>query len=430
MHPVLSAILILVFMIFLNGFFSLAEMAVVSSRKPKLRVHAEKGGGAASAVLSLTEKPTAFLSTIQIGITLIGILAGAYGEAKLAGQLSVFLSKFPVTAAWSETAATGTVVISVTFVSILAGELIPKKIALAAPERIAVFIVYPMQCLTILFLPIVKILTLLTEGFVWIIGIRRTVEPPVSREEIRMIMREGQQHGLYHKDQSDIAEAALDLHRYRLPLIMTPRPDILYLEITDPAKINREKLIKYCDLSHLPVCRNGLDTIVGVVKTREVMKSILKRKFHSLERHLHKPLFVTEGMSPARLMEVFRSTGNRIAFIVDEYGGLMGLVSLSDILDEIVGEMTVNDPREKSIIERQDGSFLMDGSLPVHDFAEFLHLDMEVTNRYNTLAGLLIDELGHIPVTGERVNWRDLVLEVMDMDGNRVDKVLLYPLEK
>ena len=426
MNPVSTAVLVLVIMILLNAFFSLAEMAVVSSRKPRLRIRAEKGGRAAASVLSLTEKPTAFLSTIQIGITLIGILAGAYGEATLAKHLSSFFSTVPLVNTWNESAATATVVILVTFASILAGELIPKKIALAAPEKIAVFIVYPMKCLTIMFLPLVKILSILTDSFIWLIGIRKTLEPPVSREEIRMIMREGEQHGLFHKKQSDIAEAALDLHRYRLPLIMTPRTDIIYLEITDTVMKNREKLIQHCDLAHLPVCRNGLDTIVGVVKTREAMKSILKRKFRSIEQHLIKPLFVTEGMSPARLMEMFRSTGNRIAFIVDEYGGLMGLVSLSDILDEIVGEMPLlTAPGEQSIIERKDGSFLMDGSLPVHDFAEFLNLDLQVTNRYNTLAGLVIDELGHIPVTGEKVTWRHLVLEVIDMDGNRIDKLLV-----
>ncbi len=422
------AIIIIFFMIMLNGLFSMSEMAVVSSRKQRLKTKADEGHASYRAVLGLVESPTAFLSTIQIGITLIGILAGAYGEETIAESLRVYFQFVPVIANYSNALSTGIVVIAITFITILFGELIPKRIALGRPERIASLIVYPMKVLSIIFMPLVRLFTVITNFAMNFMG-SKTVnreEPPITKEEIRLLIKEGEAFGLIKKQQVEMFEGVIDLHGNRIASIMTPRPDIKYVEITETAKKIKERIIELGDYPYLPVCRNGLDHIDGVIKTRDVLRKIIKGEYKSLTRFIGKPMYAPESISPLKVLELFKINKSHIAFVIDEYGGVTGLVTLHDVIEEIVGEVPeVSEEENPKITRRKDGSHLVDGMISVDDFMEHFKFDIAGAGTHNTLAGFIIEQIGRIPKTGETLNYRDYSFEIVDMDGNRIDKVLV-----
>ncbi|MBN1533247.1 MAG: HlyC/CorC family transporter [Spirochaetes bacterium] len=424
----INALMILAFMVLVNGLFSMSEMAVVSSRKQRLKAKADEGHASYRAVLELAESPTSFLSTIQIGITLIGILAGAYGEETVADSLTVFFSGIPWAARYSHLIGSGIVVVSITFVTILLGELIPKRIALAGPERIASLVVYPMRVITLLFLPLARPLTAVTNMFMSLLGrgLDRKGEPPITGEEFKVMIQEGEAFGLFKRQQAEMVESVMDLHDDRIASIMSPRPEIRYVEITEPARKIRERIIEYGDFAYLPVCRNGLDTIVGVIKTRNVLRTIISGEYRSITRHIQKPVFAPESISPLKLLELLKSEKSHVAFVIDEYGVLTGMATMHDIIEEIVGEVPEAQEDEiRKIVPRKDGSFLVEGMLSAEDFTEHFGLDITGSGTYNTLAGFIIEKLGHIPKTGERLQFGGHTFEVVDLDGNRIDKVLV-----
>ncbi len=425
MTPILAAVIVIVLMIALNGFFSMSEMAVVSSRKSKLKLKAEDGHQSYIAALKLAENPSPFLSTIQTGITLVGVLAGAYGQATIAEQLQLRLAEYPAVVEYSEALSIGVVVICITFVSIIFGELIPKRIALYSPEKIAAGVSYPIKAVSLLLLPFSRILTRVTDLLVSVFPFKMIREKPESEEEIKLLLREGEELGQIKKQHGEVVEAALDIHDTRLPLIMKPRPEIRYIEITESPKKIRDRIVEYGSYAYLPVCRNGLDNIVGFIKTREVLMKILRGEFKTINKHIVKPLYVPEGMSPIKLLEQFKLNRTHIAFVVDEYGGIMGLVTLSDITEEIVGKTPASpDDADEEIVQRKDGSFLVDGIISIDDFRERFKL-ADSGGDYNTLAGFIMDHLCRIPRTGESFSYDGLHFEIVDMDGNRIDKVLV-----
>ncbi|MBN1496724.1 MAG: HlyC/CorC family transporter [Spirochaetes bacterium] len=433
MIPVVVALTVLALMILLNGFFSLSEMAVVASRKPRLKAKAEEGRAAYRAVLKTSEAPTAFLSTIQIGITLIGILAGAYGEETVAETLMAYFAGVPAVADYSQVLSSGIVVISITLVTILFGELIPKRIALLNPERIASLVVYPMKALSILFLPIVRFLTAVTNLVMRVTGMRglKNSEPPVTEDEILVLMHEAEAFGLFKKQQTEMVESVFDLHENRIASIMSPRPDIRYIELTEPLKRIRERIIEYGDYPYLPVCRNGLDNIVGTVKTRNLLRKIIRGEFKSLTRYIEKPVYAPESVSPLKALELFKASGSHMAFVIDEYGGVTGLVTLHDVIEEIVGDVPdLHREEDRKITRRKDGSFLVDGMISVDDFREHFKRDIAGGGGYNTLAGFIMDRMGRIPAPGESIRLGEYTFEIVDMDGNRIDKVLVKKKKK
>lgn len=421
-----TAVVIILIMVLFNGFFSMSEMAVVSSRRSKLKVKAESGHAGYRAVLDTARDPNSFLSSIQIGITLIGILAGAFGEATVSENMELYFKTIPVLENYSKFISIGIVVIATTSLSIILGELVPKRIALTNPELIASFVIFPVRIITYMLLPLSKIFTSVTDVFMKIIPFKPAVEPPVSEEEIRGMIREGEEFGLFRKEQRSMVESIFELHETRLSLIMTARPDIVFLEIGDSIKKIKELIIGNSDYLYLPVCRNGIDNVIGVVKTSRVLKKILKGELKAINSYIEKPLFVPSGMSPIKVLELFKSGKTRIAFIIDEYGGVMGLVTLEDILEEIVGKVPfLQRSGEPEIIRRKDGTFLVDGLIPIDEFFDKFPSASEAVHDYNTLAGFIINKTGHIPATGDIIRFRDLSLEIVDMDGNRIDKVLL-----
>ncbi len=422
------AIIIIFSMILLNGFFSLSEMAVVSSRKQRLKNKADEGHASYRAVLGLVESPTAFLSTIQIGITLIGILSGAYGEETIAESLRSYFMAVPALAAYGDFLSTLIIVVSITFITILFGELIPKRMALGRPERIASLIVYPMKVISIIFMPLVRLFTVITNLAMNVMG-SKTVnreEPPVTEEEIKLLIKEGEAFGLIKKQQVEMVEGVIDLHGNRISSIMSPRPDIKYVEITDTAKRIKDRIIELGDYPYLPVCRNGLDHIVGVIKTRDVLRKIIRGEYKSLTRHIEKPVYAPESISPLKVLELFKINKSHVAFVIDEYGGVTGLVTLHDVIEEIVGEVPeISEEENPKITRRRDGSYLVDGMISVDDFMEHFKLDITGAGTHNTLAGFIMEQIGRIPKTGETLNYGDYSFEIVDMDANRIDKVLV-----
>ncbi len=426
------AIIVILSMILLNGFFSMSEMAVVSSRKQRLKTKADEGHASYRAVLGLVESPTAFLSMIQIGITLIGILAGAYGEETIAESLRMYFQSVPVIANYSNALSTGIVVIMITIITILFGELIPKRIALGRPERIASLVVYPMKILSVIFMPLVRLFTVLTNLAMNFMG-SKTVnheEPPITEEEIKLLIKEGEAFGLIKKQQVEMLEGVIDLHGNRIASIMSPRPDIKYIEITETAKKIKERIIELGDYPYLPVCRNGLDHVIGVIKTRDVLRKIIKGEYKSLTRHIEKPMYTPESISPLKVLELFKINKSHIAFVIDEYGGVTGLVTLHDVIDEIVGEVPeVSEEENLKITRRRDGSYLVDGMITVDDFMEHFKLDIAGSGTHNTLAGFIIEQIGRIPKTGETHKYGGYSFEIVDMDSNRIDKVLVKKIK-
>ena len=422
----LTAVIIILVMVLFNGFFSMSEMSVVSSRKSRLKIKAEGGHAGYRAALETAREPNSFLSSIQIGITLIGILAGAFGEATISENMEAYFRTIPLLNGFEKVISIGIVVIVTTSLSITLGELVPKRIALSNPERIASILIFPVRGITYILLPLSKLFTAITDAIMSILPFRPVVEPPVSEEEIRVMIREGEEFGLFRKEQRDMVESIFGLHQTKLSLIMTARPDIEFVEIGDPIKKIRDMIIENSDYLYMPVCRNGIDNVIGVVKTQRVLKKILKGDLKTINSYIEKPLFVPSGMSPFNVLELFKAGKTRIAFIIDEYGGVMGLVTLEDIIEEIVGKIPfMQRSSDPEIVRRKDGSYLVDGLIPIDEFLENFPSAREERREYNTLAGFIINRVGHIPATGDIVNFRDLSFEIVDMDGNRVDKVLV-----
>jgi putative hemolysin len=419
-----EVILILVLLI-ANGVFAMSEMAIVSARKTRLQQRAEGGDAGARSALELVGHPNRFLSTVQIGITLIGILAGAYGGATIAEQIGLSLAGVPRIAPYSQPIGLAIVVISITYLSLVIGELVPKRIALTHPERIAAAVARPMHLLSIAATPLVKVLSLSTDGILRLLRVRKSDDASVTEDDISALIEQATVAGILAEEEQDLVQRIFALGDRRVDAVMTPRRKIIWLDLRDALERNRGKMIEH-RYSRFPVCEGGIDHIVGMVDVRELWSNELAGNALDLRANLTKPLFVPETMPALRLLELFRESRVHLALVVDEYGGTHGLVSLNDVLEEITGDLMTQ--RELRVKQREDGSWLVDASISMEEFWSGLGLEerrADLEHAYITLGGFVLDVLGRLPSEGESFEALGLRFEIVDMDRRRIDKLLV-----
>ncbi len=433
MSEIYIEILFIVLLILLNGLFAMSEMAVVSSRKARLQQRANEGDDNARAALDLANAPNDLLSTVQVGITLIGILAGAFGGATIAEELALALHTLPLPllTPYADAIALGVVVLVITFFSLIIGELVPKRLALNHPERIAAFVAKPMRMLAIMSTPVVRLLGFSTDLVLGMLRMRASTEPPITEEEIKVLMEQGTRAGMFEEAEQDMVERVFSLGNRRINTIMTPRTQVAWLDFDDPL---HETLLKMTASVHsrFPVGQGTLDNFLGIVHVKDLMLHSLAGKPMDLKSALHHPLFVPESMHILKVLELFKKSGTHIGMVVDEYGDIHGLITLNDVLEAIVGGMpSIAESEEPLAVQRSDGSWLVDGMMPVDEFRERMDivgtLPGEESRHYHTLGGFVMTYLGRVPATADRFEWGDMHFEVMDMDGNRVDKILVTP---
>ena len=423
MSLIIVEILIIVFLTLCNGVFAMSEIAVVSARKARLQQWAEAGNKRARLALELSNSPNEFLSTVQVGITLIGISAGAFGGATIARHLSAAIGMFPQLTDYADTIAVAIVVLCITYLSLILGELVPKRIALNNPERIAVFIAGPMRLLSRVSTPVVKLLGASTNGILALFRMKRSADPPITEEEIRILLKQGADAGVIEKGERDIVERVFRLGARRVSTIMTPRKDLDVLLISDPPDLVHQKILK-TGHSLFPLCDQTMDNVLGVVHTREILLQAITGKPLNLKGLVREPLFVPDSIQSLKLLEQFRKTGKEIALLLDEYGGLQGLITPSDILRALLGDISkISAPRA---FLRPDGTWLVDGMLSIGEFKEILHtggLPQEESHSFETAGGFVMTLLGRVPAEGDTVSWGQFTFEILDMDGLRVDKI-------
>ncbi len=409
-------------LIFLNGLFALSEAALLSVRKARLRQRFNEGDRRAGHALALSENPGPFLSTIQLGITLVNILLGATGGVALARLLESWLIGVPWLASLSRSLALTLVVILTTFLTIVLGELTPKRLALHIPERVASLVAGPMILLQRLFAPFVWLLNKTTELILRLLRVRPVEEPPVTEEELLVQLDQGTQAGVFAETEQDMVEGVLSLSDQRVNALMTPRNEIVWLDVNDSVEEIRRK-VSESPYSRFPVGVDSLDHVVGIVRAKELLLSDLQSG-DQLRQLARPPLFIPETALGSRALEMFRESKREMMLVVDEFGVVQGLITLADILEEIVGEFE----DEPQATQRQDGSWLLDGRLPQEDFKEIFHLQhLPAEEEYETLGGFVMMQLGRVPQVADSFEWGNLHFEVVDMDGNRVDKVLVVP---
>lgn len=416
-----AEILIVALLILLNGVFALTEIAVVSSRKARLQQRVNDGNTGAQAALKLVENPNDFLSTVQIGITLIGVLAGAVGGAALSQGLVQPLRSLPWLAPYAEELALGIVVVLITFFSILFGELIPKRLGLQAPEQVASQMAAPMAFLSWLFRPLVILLSGATNLVMRLLGVKDSADIPVTEEELQVLLDQGTQAGVFEAAEQDMVEGVFSLSDRRVGSLMTPRNEIAWLDVNDtPEEIRAE--IEANPYSRFPVCEDSLDNILGIIEARDLLLESLNGQPLQLTRNLRRPCYIPETALASRALETFKAGDDEIMLVVDEFGSVQGLLTIYDILEEIVGDID----SEPQATQRQDGSWLLDGMLPTEDMKEIFNLrHLPDEDEYETLSGFVMLQLGRVPQSADRFEWNGLIFEVVDMDGNRVDKVLV-----
>ncbi len=421
-------LLFLLFLILLNGFFSLCEMALVSARKARLRHEAEKGKANYRLALHTAEHPADFLSTIQVVITLIGTLAGAFGGATVAVGLESSLAQIPTLATIAKPLSIAVVVVLTTFVSVVLGELVPKNIALAHPESISASVIRPMRIVTTVFKPLVKILSLSTSFVIKLTGTRAVNEPSVTEEEVKVLIAQGTETGVFDDREREMMEGVLSLEDRRVTSLMTPRTEVVCIEISESLEVVRSLLVENARFAFMPVIDGDLDRILGMISTNEALASIARNDFTDLRPLMKRPVLVPESISALKAFSILRNADVRSALIVDEYGGISGLVAFTDLIETILGDVADNGTEEDpEIVRREDGSWLIDGSMGIDRFLKELDLDRDslAVGDYDTLAGLILDRMGSIPKAGDRCEWETCTLEVVDMDGNRIDKVIV-----
>ena len=425
MFPELLAILAL---ILLNGFFSLAEMSLVSSRKARLRHEADSGKPGYRLALETAENPSRFLSAIQVAITLIGVLTGAVGGATVAESLAASFAGVPALRNIAGPLAVGVVVLLTTFFSVLLGELVPKSLALSRPEKIAAVVVRPMKTFGTLFYPLVKLLSVLTDVLVRLLGFASHGEPEVTEEEVKVLIAQGAETGIFEDSEREMVEGVLSLDDRRVTAFMTPRTEVVVLDLDDETADPRAGILEHADLGYLPVVRGDLDNVVGMLRTRDALAAIARGEFRDVLALTRKPVLIPETLSALRGIAMLRAAGASAALIVDEYGGVSGSVALRDLIDSVIsGLPDGQEPEASEIVQREDGSWLVDGATSLVDFIDALGLDEShiANGDYETVAGLVLDRMGSIPRAGEICEWDGCRIEIMDMDGNRIDKVLV-----
>ena len=418
--------LLIALLTLLNGVFAMSELAIASSRKARLLVLAQDGHGGASAALRLLDHPTRFLSTVQVGITSIGVLNGIVGEAAFSGKLAHWLHGLGVSARPSEIAATAIVVTAITFVTIIFGELVPKRIGQLYPEPVAIWVSRPMAWLARAAGPFVKLLSATTQGVLKLLRIDTTQTRGMTEEEIEHSLEEGVDAGVIEQNERQMVRNLFDLDHRPLTSMMVPRSDIDWLEATLPVSECLRQAGEDGSHSWYPVCRGSLDDVVGVTSVAQLLH-LGQNDDAPVGAHAQPALFVPETLSGMELLEQLRQRSARMVFVVDEYGVVQGLMTPHDLLEAITGELQPGAQADAWATRREDGSWLLDGLMPVSELKARLDirdLPGEERGRYNTVAGLLLAVSGHLPKPGERIDCGDWLFEVVDLDGRRIDKVL------
>lgn len=423
-------ILIVLALILLNGVFAMSEIALVAARRARLARMAQDGDQGAATAIKLGEDPTRFMSTIQIGITSIGILNGIFGEAALAGPLAEWMQGLGVEQRVSEVSSTVLVVVGITYLSIVVGELVPKRIGQLNPERIARLVARPMNVLAILSRPFVLLLSRSTAMLLRLLGQRENTGPSVTAEEIRAMLDEGSEAGVIEKSESEMVRNVFRLDDRQLGSLMVPRSEVISLDVNRPLEENLA-IIAESFHSSFPVCRGGLDDILGVIGAKELFAQTLQGKTPELTEGLKEAVYVPESLTGMELLDQFRTSGTHAVFVVDEYGDVQGLVTLRDVVESVTGEFFAQHPEDSWAVTREDGSWLLDGLIPLPELQDCLGLKTvpeQEKGRYHTLSGMVMWLLGRLPNTGDIVTWEGWRLEVVDLDGKRIDKVLASPI--
>lgn len=423
-------LLIIFLLILANGIFVMSEMAIVSARKIRLQQMAERGDAKARTALDLANAPNKFLPTVQVGITLLAIVSGAFGEKTISARLDPLLNLIPGLQPYRGPIASAIAILIVTYLTLIIGELVPKRVALNNPEPIAAFVAVPMRMLAKITSPVVYLLAASTEMVLRMLSIRPSTEPEITEEEIKVLLEQGTEAGTFEEAEQNMVERVFRLGDRPVGALMTPRPEIVWLDVEDSAETNRKKIID-SGHSRFPVCQGDLDNVLGILKVTDVLSRSFNGQPLDLTAALQRPLFVPESTHGLKVLELFKQSGTQVVLAVDEYGVIQGLLSINDILVEIVGDIPSADQQdEPQAVQREDGSWLVDGMLSIDDFWELFDLEElpeEQRGSYNTMGGFVITNLGKIPTAADYFEWSGFRFEVMDMDGNRVDKVLVMP---
>jgi putative hemolysin len=419
---------LLLILILLNGVFAMSEIAIVGSKRARLEQMADAGSAGARQALHLSSEPTRFLSSVQVGITSIGILSGAIGEASIASRLRTSFEHVPLLAPYAETLALGVMVVLLTYVSLILGELVPKRLALTHPEAIASIIARPISVLASIGRPIVTLLSVSTDTILRLFGVRQVKQPAVTLEEIRVLLEQGADEGILEGAEHEMVANVLNLDERHVGTVLTPRSDVVFLDVRDSVDAHREKL-RQDPHSVVPLCDGGLDQVLGFVRSTRLLDQVIGGGALDLRALAEPALFVPETMTLMTLLEQFKRTHLPVALVVDEFGDTQGLVSLTDVTSSVVGDLPTEPGEEPLIVRRDDGGWLMDGGLDLDTVLRTIDteslLSGEEHPHYHTLGGLAMAALGRVPRTGDVFERRGYRFEVVDMDGNRVDRVLV-----
>lgn len=424
------ALATILLLILLNGVLAMSEMAIVASRRSRLSERVRAGDAGAAVALELHNAPNVFLSTIQIGITLVGVLLGAVGERSIANDVAVLLAGVPALAPYSGPLAIGLVVIAITYASLIIGELVPKRLALHHPEAIARLVARPMRLASWAAYPVVRLLSVSVDLVLWLMRARPPAEPTITEGEIRSMIEEGTRAGVLLKAEQDLLTNVMRFADRSISPLMTPRSDIAFIDLGDSIEVNRRKIV---DSPHgrFPVVRESFEHVLGLVQTKDLLTQVLRGQPFDIEAMLRPMQYVPETASPLTVLELFRTTPEHMMLIVDEYGHVKGLVTLTGLLEAIVGALPARgESLEPRIVRRDDGSWLLDGMVSTDEFKEALgiaQLPKGEETHYDTLAGFVLARLGRLARIGDHFDWNDLRFEVVDMDGKRIDRVLVIP---
>jgi len=432
MRLIASEILILVLLVLANGVFAMAEIAIISCRKPRLRKLAEQGDARAQAALELAESPNRFLSTVQVGITLVGILAGAFGGATIAREIAKALEAVPIVARYGDAIGIVVVVLSITLLSVVLGELVPKRLALNNPLGIALALARPVRRLSDLTAPVVRLLGALTDAILKLFGFQTKTEPAVTEDEVRSLVELGHEAGVIFKAEKEIVEHVLALDLKCVGDLMTQRTQIVWLNVADPNEVNWRKIVA-SGHTYFPVYEGQRDHVLGVVSLKALWANLALAQSTNMRNLLTEPLFVPANMTALRLLETFKQSRKHLALVPDEFGTVQGMVTLVDVFEEIVGDIpSFDEPPRMRVVRREDGSWLVDGSLELGELKQLLGVKQtpgEENALYETLSGFVLHQMQRIPREGDHFEWGGFRFEVADVDRHRLDKILIQPLK-
>lgn len=425
MSQVVLEVGVVLVLIAANGAFAMSELAIVSARRTRLRRAAEGGDAGSRVALELAENPNRFLSTVQVGITLVGTLAGVYGGATLANRLGEVLVVIPGLEVHAQTVALVLVVVGISYLSLIFGELTPKRLALSNPEGIAAAVARPLRLLSMVTVPLVRLLGWSTEVVLRVLGARDAGESAVTEEDLQALVRESAEAGAIEAAESEMVHRVFRLNDYPARVLMTPRKDVVWVDVNGSIDELREKVLE-SPHSRFPVGDGSIDDVLGVIQAKDLLGRELGGGSLGVRGLVRVPLFVFEGMTGSRVLERFKESGMSMAIVLDEYGSVEGVLTLNDILEALVGDLDdPGDTPESRAVQREDGSWLIDGMLPIAELRDRVPLPPFPDGNYDTLAGFVLMKLGKIPKVADKFDWSGHAFEVVDMDGNRIDRVLI-----